>query len=79
MKMVTIPNPTMRPAAVGAIQWIELLNPVQPNLVLYVSIENIKVRQGQIQLTRIFLRQRPHHQRYRETDATRAQRRCRYL
>ncbi|CUM45164.1 unnamed protein product [Debaryomyces fabryi] len=31
MKMVIMPNPKGIPAAVGAIQWIEPVLPVQPN------------------------------------------------
>jgi hypothetical protein len=32
MNMEVRPNPTRTPEAVGAIQWMEGLNPVQPNL-----------------------------------------------
>lgn len=32
MKIDVKPKPTKTPEAVGAIQWIEGLNPVQPNL-----------------------------------------------
>lgn len=45
MNIVTMPNPIRRPAAVDAIQWIEVEYPVQPNLELPISV-SVELSQG---------------------------------
>ena len=38
MKMTIMPKPTIPPATVGTIQWIDGVKPVQPNLIPLVFI-----------------------------------------